>query len=83
VTPIDLIVGAGSSLRWLKIAGWSLLLQKDRTDFPSADYSRLTCVSQGMKMIFPDAIVLLQREKTGMLGALKMNLLDVNGQERG
>jgi hypothetical protein len=36
-----------------------------------------------MKMIFPDAIVLLQREKTGMLGALKMNLLDVNGQERG
>jgi hypothetical protein len=36
-----------------------------------ADYSRLSCPPQGMKLIFPAAIALLQEAKTGMLGALK------------
>jgi hypothetical protein len=48
-----------------------------------ADYSRLTSVSQGLKMIIPRVMVLRRGEKRGMLGALKMNHFGVNGQERG
>jgi hypothetical protein len=36
-----------------------------------------------MKMIFPRVMILRPGVKRGMLGALKMNLFDVNGQERG